>query len=409
MSTDTNLPPGNDTCMAQFEEIKPPAGGRLDQVAPSEAQSLAGSRAIPTCDFAMIVDDTQKELEKEREEHQSTKVALEKAQQEAEKYRKSWKQSVNELNRHLRQGRGFNQLTDEELLRDVSELRFNIRSFAVQHFEHELGSVTIVPDDYDVINRYVPLHEQDFDAYIRNKTLRPDLMQAFIWRVFFVLIFDHKFRWAGNEAGTLMKKMVELFGPGYADNKTDARIADPLVKITEDKVPDPLRKFHSWRANTSTMLIHLKSLDENIPRDDVHDFATRQSLALNKWLCRFSHSDPEMLHSQLTDLIKQTVRLDQDLSRQVASIRWSFARGLSLMFNPSSMTLPSNYQVPSEALKVRLVLAPGITRRGRSSGDQFDKIVLLLKTEVTCEDPNTVLADLSSDGIMERVRKSYRP
>ncbi|OQE46940.1 hypothetical protein PENCOP_c001G05696 [Penicillium coprophilum] len=395
MSINTKLPPGNDTSMAQFEGITSPAGERLDEVAPSEAQSLAEARAIPTCDFAMIVDDAQKELEKERKGHQATKVALEKAQQEAEKYRRSWKQSVNELNRHLRQGQGFNQLTDEELLRDVSELRFNIRSFAVQHFEHELGSVTIVPNDYDVINRYVPLHEQEFEAYIRNKTMRPELMQAFIWRVLFVLVFDHQFRWAGNEAGTLMKEMVELF--------------DPLVKATEDKVPDPLRKFHSWRANTSSMLIHLKSLGENNSQDDVHVFATRQSLALNKWLCRFSHSDPEMLHSQLTDLIKQTVRLDQDLSRQVASIRWSFARGSSLEFNPSSMTLPSNYQKPSEALKVRLVLAPGITRRGRSSGDQFDKIVLLLKTEVTCEDPKPGPADLSSDGIMERVRKSYRP
>jgi hypothetical protein len=116
-----------------------------------------------------------------------------------------------------------------------------------------------------------------------------------------------------------------------------------------------------------------------------------------------------MLQSQLADLIKQTVRLDQDLSRQVAPIRWSFDRGSSLSFDPSSMALPSNYQEPSEELKVRLVLAPGLIRRGRSSGDQFDKIVLLLKTEVTCENPTALPADISSDGIIERVRKYYRP
>ena len=157
------------------------------------------------------------------------------------------------------------------------------------------------------------------------------------------------------------------------------------------------------------MLIHLISLDGNNSHEHAHHYATRQSSILNNWLSRFSQSDPDMLQSQLADLIKQTVRLDQDLSRQVASIRWSFDRGSSLSFDPSSMALPSNYQEPSEELKVRLVLAPGLIRRGRSSGDQFDKIVLLLKTEVTCENPTALPADISSDGIIERVRKYYRP
>ena len=207
-----NLPHDNDTSMTYSDGITSRAGKKLDQMAPSEAQSLAESRAIPVCDFAVILDGAQKELENERKEHQSTKAALEKSQQEAEKYRKSWKQSVNELNRHLRQGRGFNQLTDEELLRDVSELRFNIRGFAVQHFEHEMGNITLAASDYDFINRFVPLHEQEFDAYMRNKVMRPELMQAFLWKVLFVMVLNYQFRWAGSNAGALMKNMVELFG-----------------------------------------------------------------------------------------------------------------------------------------------------------------------------------------------------
>ncbi|EIT81628.1 hypothetical protein AO1008_02434 [Aspergillus oryzae 100-8] len=313
----TAIPPqdplrGKTTLMGSPADTAPPGRGNNDEVYSSalDAVSIQTSRsstAVPPGVLAASLAQAKHDLEEERQQHQQTKMDLRQKEQEARELRKSWLETANELNRYLRQGHGYNQMTDDDLLQHVAQLRFTITGFAAQHFSH---------------------------PQLRDRKMTADLVRALLWVFLLRKVFD-QFRWATLEAGA------------------------------KDVVPDARRRCSMWRANTSNLVLDSMIFEGDKAYDDRQQFVTMNVKVLSKYLASLSLSPKDVIEARLQDLFTQSLELDQELNRQVASITWN--------------------RDTDEELTVRLVLAPGLSRRGRASGDRFDEIVQLLKMEVSCE------------------------
>ncbi|KOC12073.1 hypothetical protein AFLA70_48g004061 [Aspergillus flavus AF70] len=359
--------PGKTTLMGSPADTAPPGRGKNDEVYSSalDAVSIQTSRsstAVPADVLATSLAQAKHDLEEERQQHQQTKMDLRQKEQEARELRKSWLETANELNRYLRQGHGYNQMTDDDLLQHVAQLRFTITGFAAQHFSHPQLRDRKMTAEYDFFQQYLSICKTDFEAYIHSVTLRSSLVRALLWAFLLRKVFD-QFRWATLEAG-----------------------AHPLNDQAKDVVPDARRRCSMWRANTSNLVLDSMIFEGDKAYDDRQQFVTMNVKVLSKYLASLSLSPKDVIEARLQDLFTQSLELDQELNRQVASITWNRDVRLPCPFDPDHMTMEAaeSHQTDEE-LTVRLVLAPGLSRRGRASGDRFDEIVQLLKMEVSCE------------------------
>ena len=138
-----------------------------------------------------------------------------------------------------------------------------------------------------------------------------------------------------------------------------------------------------WRANTSNLVFETMSLDDQgalARRDAVNEDVGRLSQHLRELTTSKSH----VLEAYLRDIIKQSLDLDEELSRQVARVSWESVRGgLPCAFDPNFMTLGGGQKHTGND-QVILVLAPGLVKTGKSSGDEFDVSTTLMMMEVVC-------------------------
>ena len=89
--------------------------------------------------------------------------------------------------------------------------------------------------------------------------------------------------------------------------------------------------------------------------------------------------------AQIFDIIKEALDLDQLLSKQVAEICWTFGADEPGGFNEASMELQQAEKRAVDGQQVQLVVAPGLIKRGRSTGEDYETTSILLRTTVSCE------------------------
>jgi hypothetical protein len=91
---------------------------------------------------------------------------------------------------------------------------------------------------------------------------------------------------------------------------------------------------------------------------------------------------------QLLGILDEVLNLDKEISRQVAGVHWLFQeRWFSPVFDASTMVLEKGETPPEEKQHISLVTSPGFVKRGKSTGEDFDNVALLLPMEVSCWTP----------------------
>ncbi len=87
-------------------------------------------------------------------------------------------------------------------------------------------------------------------------------------------------------------------------------------------------------------------------------------------------------------IIDQAIELDIEISKQVSCVEWiSQLEDEKATFDASNMELEKGERASKNKQKVILVTSPGVRKRGKSTGDDFDSEMLLLKMEVSCDAP----------------------
>lgn len=139
-----------------------------------------------------------------------------------------------------------------------------------------------------------------------------------------------------------------------------------------------------WKANTSALLVDALKFDrekgEGMSRrlqDKAQDLCTQ--------LAPLTKSKYEGFVAQVFDIIKEALDLDQLFSKQVADLYWTGGGDEPRRFNEELMELQQGEKRTVDGQRVQLVVAPGLIKRGRSTGEDYEMESILLRITVSCE------------------------
>ena len=139
-----------------------------------------------------------------------------------------------------------------------------------------------------------------------------------------------------------------------------------------------------WKANTSALLVDALRSDQEKGqgmsrklRDRTKDLCTQ--------LAPLTRSKYEEVATQIFDIINEALDLDQLFSKQVAEIYWTIGADELGFFREASMELQQGEKRAVDGQKVQLVVAPGLIKRGRSTGEDYEMESMLLRMTVSCE------------------------
>ncbi|KAH7324240.1 hypothetical protein B0I35DRAFT_423771 [Stachybotrys elegans] len=313
--------------------------------------------------------NSQDEIKGLQEELSSAKGQFTKSQVDLRMARKQWKQAAQELNKQRTSAAAFHAVTDDYLKQQIGELRYDIRCLAERYF----GNLPLRP--------WPTPHRQSHDT--RQAIIMPneygqcpasaELAESFLWRVIGKKIF-WKYQWATRYPGRGLLYLQDHLEP-------------PEQVVDEDGVQTPLqldalRKYHMWRATTAQMIFKADNDKEE------QEAWTRVANHLIK-----QYIDPvatELIpvpkegqfHSLLHEIIVKALKLDRELSQQLAVVRWVFEDARVDAPADASEDAHQDRDAQSSRDGVRVIVAPGVTKRGKSSGEDFGEVIELMPAEV---------------------------
>ena len=139
-----------------------------------------------------------------------------------------------------------------------------------------------------------------------------------------------------------------------------------------------------WKANTSALVVDALKLDRE--KGQLIRRTLRERVQeLCKQLAPFTKSKYEEFEDQMFDIIIEALDLDQLFSKQVADIHWDFGAADPGGFNEADMELQQGEKRTIDGQKVQLVVAPGLFKLGRSTGEGYEIQSILLRKTVSCE------------------------
>lgn len=331
-------------------------------------------------------DQTRKELDLLRQSLSHEKTALRQAEGDKEKWKrvagdrqKQLRATTHELNRLIGSTQGFSKMDDSEFRTKADQLRGDIRNMTLCHLEGT-DELKISDSTYALFSQRLQLPEPLLKDYLQSSSTRAEVVQAFMWETLRVDIFS-RFRWIPQQPSEAMKTMSIFLGeyhtarPRYSqvEQLTHTRL-EPFQTPDIDIVPDAKRKFHTWRATTTNIMMEILGLDREQVLKDASKLCQEQaSLITNDLSDLLQPSCRGTVEDLLIDIFDQSLILSEMIDTQLASITWSDTKrkhkaGQS---DPHMMDFQYEKSHPSHEPR-RLVIAPGLVRRGKSSGDSFD-------------------------------------
>lgn len=167
----------------------------------------------------------------------------------------------------------------------------------------------------------------------------------------------------------------------------DLELISSISEIDPDGVQNPsqldaLRRYHMWRAMTAQMIFRTdtdeKEQDEwtRFENDLIQDHFGRVATVLEI-------SMEGQFEISLRQIFRKALNLDRELSRQVAVVHWVFqdAKDHASAGAPDGGAHQDRAsQNPQDG--VHVIVAPGVTKRGKSSGEDFGEVITLVPAEI---------------------------
>ncbi|KAL4791056.1 hypothetical protein BDV19DRAFT_371125 [Aspergillus venezuelensis] len=330
----------------------------------------------------------ERSLQAESAQKDRAQADLAKRTKELDDMRKRWKQAARELDKTQSQHQGFYTVTDNYLIDLTMQLRYNIRNFAIHYF----GS-----DGKEKVGKFEK--GKEWEKYMANTTPEPsdcevfllserrvNVIQGFIWRFLVGQVFDH-FRWAG-ETGVTMRHMCLFLRP-------DGQYQDS----TEGVDPDEERKFQIWLASTTALILEAGADPHTSKRfkDQNEEKVAGLVEKVRGVIDPFATTADKAYNQELAKILEECINLDREICRQVARVEWVFPDpGKEVRYDAKSMKPATGEKFAVDKKRdtqlvrlVRLVICPGMKKRGKSNGDGFAAPAsMLVPMEVSCEGPS---------------------
>ncbi|KAI0453064.1 hypothetical protein F5B21DRAFT_526306 [Xylaria acuta] len=349
----------------QPSDSNPPTGVIKDSES-NISTSAKGEHGNAATETEATIQSSEAALQKLQETIMSLEQQLDtekklriKAQNDFKSVMKQWKQVAQELSKQHTDAKPFHTVTDDYLKQLVEELRYDVRCFSESYFE-DLSPQQPWPQQPRRADGYLPVRvlPEDYEQCPAS----PVLAQSFVWRVLKKWVFE-RYEWpAERSVGIDLYGVSKFLRPGISLNETED-LSDY----------ESLKKFHVWRATTANMVF---SADAAVsPQDRWRKF--EDSLIAE-------HIDPITLsfvptseygryYDLLSQIIEKALILDREISRQAAWIRWVFED------LDSHSEIVASGSINQEGLRV--IVAPAMVKRGKSSGEGFEEQIELLRAD----------------------------
>ncbi|CAG9971731.1 unnamed protein product [Clonostachys byssicola] len=339
-------------------------------------ESLASNTSSEVGKLRQELTETRNELAGEKAQHNKAKDLAKGYKEKVDKLRKMNRETAAELDEVLRQNKVPDQLTDDEVIEMVNQLRSNIRNLTIQCFGEKLkldGRPNLSNAKLDLQGSIsIPISLETVHHCVSNPGLRPVIIQDFIWRWLISHVFS-AYCWSPEDTSSAIIHLEKL-------------LSNNLQKGEINQSGDPEREFHTWRANTSKMVHEATETSPNTrERMDFEKICNQLKDDLMKRIKIWLPRKKKVPIEQMVDIIRQSIFLDIHLSKQVAKIQWKLfddnARRVKKFDGNSMEPAPGQSQL-EEGKSFDLVPAPGLIRYGSSSGNEYYIPLLLMKSQV---------------------------
>lgn len=271
-----------------------------------------------------------------------------------------------------------NHLDDDYFCDAVLSLRSKIRQWAATYFGNEAGYAT-----RRAANRFRHL-TSNFAAYLDSRRYRPWLIQARLWDLLQLQVFD--------------QSSSQRYGYIFAGQIKPQQLDTALREATRSASDIERKEFNEWRALTFSLLFPGEGRKVT-PRIDILEITERVTMIRDQiWKSLRSYTkrtpknssgpDPK---SALMDIIEDAVVLDLDFKKQVVEYilpRWKHREETSLVkqfgyrYKPQSMENMTMHT--EERLIVELLVSPALSKRRDPSGKTDEDSNILVKAQVIC-------------------------
>ncbi|KAL4975890.1 hypothetical protein BDW66DRAFT_151615 [Aspergillus desertorum] len=352
-----------------------PVKGKQPASTAEELQQLQTEHA----ELKKKIQDLERQVDEQRALTEVILHERDKAAGQAEENWRLWKQTARELRKAKQTPRHY-QITDSQLTGLIQQLRYSIRDFAVQYFTG-IPRSQVSKDRRDIWDSWVVSTTPGtiaYQDYIRSPSRCASIIQAMLWRLLDRRVFGN-FVWAGKAGESLCDLRFYL---KYASRH------DPTLD------PDLERKFQVWSSEASSLILQMCDLAEGSQEYKRVQSACKEiredfwSIAAQYLSTRSSAPGQEF-----RSILDKAMTLDREIHRQAARVAWEFPpEDAHVLFNPMFMEAEKGEQRPKVDQQVLLVVAPGVTKRGKSDGRDFGgEEQLLVPIEVSCLLPSDVL------------------
>ncbi|KAL4861399.1 hypothetical protein BDV12DRAFT_180333 [Aspergillus spectabilis] len=375
--------PSSKTPLSRRSSLKAPTNSQQGPQKPAGARSPreltdglrqtdehAGSRRI--------IQELERLLNEERARNKEVASERDKAAAQAEENWKLWKSTAREL-RKAKHTPGLPQVTDSQLTALIQQLRYSIRDFAVQYFAG-ISRSQISRDRLDVWDSCMVTTTPGTNAYeqfIQSPSRCPSIIQGMLWRLLENRVFG-KFVWAGKAGEALCDLRFYMKFAFRPETTADLEVE---------------RKFQMWSAEATTLVLQMCDFAEG-SQEHRRIQSTRKEILEDFWAVarQYLATRSRQPGEAFRQILDNAIALDKEIHRQAARINWEFPlENVQVRFSPEHMEAEKGQQPPKPGQPVLLVVSPGVTKRGKSDGQDFlaDE-QWLVPIEVSCLPPNDI-------------------
>ncbi|OCK99572.1 uncharacterized protein K441DRAFT_538409 [Cenococcum geophilum 1.58] len=292
------------------------------------------------------------------------------------------------------------KIDDQHFIDTWYDLRYQIRSWAMQHFSGRLKITTRLLNS-QMPNQGLTRLTSLWKSYLKSDNHRAMLVQAFIWDVLRLDVFAPPGQ--SFEKGSSVCWAVDDQRPlAHLNHKLRPAIEN-MRKIPQ--YPDHalyVRDYFSWRI--ATMVLIERKYGNNKERLFNHSIPSLVG-KIRDVLSPYTSSgqQPEQIFGpDLSKILRTAIHLDVDMWKQKALFYPSLpAHTLSpadvpqspylpqpepvIEYDPESMDLYEGTDQQCTGRKVTLVIAPQLVKAGNSDGEGYEYFMTRVKSQVSCQ------------------------
>ncbi|KAK1707740.1 uncharacterized protein BDZ83DRAFT_642692 [Colletotrichum acutatum] len=304
---------------------------------------------------------------------ESLKVELQQKDADLADVRKRWKQTAKELNRlKMSQKRELYEVTDRHLVELATRLRYNVRDLAIRYFEGKMGprgsAHELTGSKFlQYFGRVV--HDTTVrNALLKSGNRRSSVMQAYLWEIFTAEIFG-RYLWIGSE----LSGAIQVLN----DHMRQARC--PITSFDVESC----RSFQLWSTETTGLILHtIDAKKESAVRRFIENTVRDIASGIVDAVASLIIVENDELGSEIERILHEALALDKEVCSQVARVDW-ITYETPMIFDPEQMEWEGEDESGRRDQPVRLVVAPALRKRGKSTGEDFDVDRLLLPMVVS--------------------------